>query len=84
MSASYLSRKFKETTGQTFLEALTRERLHKAVSQLASGKYRIYEVAEANGFGDYKNFCSVFKKYMHSSPRDFLHSLQHRVNQKKK
>ena len=68
--------------GQTFLEALTRQRLQKAVSQLASGKYRVYEIAENNGFGDYKNFCSVFKKYMHISPRDFLHSVQDRVRQK--
>ena len=76
VSASYLSRKFKETTGQTFLEALTRERLHNAVNQLVSGKYRVYEVAEANGFGDYKNFCSVFKKYMHTSPRAFMQERQ--------
>ena len=72
VSASYLSRKFKEATGQTFLELLTRERLQNAIVQLASGKYRVYEVAEENGFGDYKNFCSVFKKYMKCSPREFL------------
>lgn len=72
VSASYLSRKFKEATGQTFLELLTRERLQNAIAQLSSGKYRVYEVAEENGFGDYKNFCSVFKKYMKCSPREFL------------
>lgn len=72
VSASYLSRKFKEAAGQTFLELLTRERLQNAIVQLASGKYRVYEVAEENGFGDYKNFCSVFKKYMKCSPREFL------------
>jgi len=72
VSASYLSRKFKEATGQTFLEFLTRTRLQSAVTQLRSGKYRVYEVAEENGFGDYKNFCTVFKKYMKCSPRIFL------------
>ena len=72
VSASYLSRKFKEAAGQTFLELLTRERLQNAIAQLSSGKYRVYEVAEENGFGDYKNFCSVFKKYMKCSPREFL------------
>ena len=72
MSASYLSRKFKEAAGQTFLEMLTRERLQNAIAQLSSGKYRVYEVAEENGFGDYKNFCTVFKKYMKCSPRTFL------------
>lgn len=72
VSASYLSRKFKEAAGQTFLECLTRTRLQSAVTQLRSGKYRVYEVAEENGFGDYKNFCTVFKKYMKSSPRAFM------------
>lgn len=72
VSASYLSRKFKEATGQTFLELLTRERLQHAILRLSSGKYRVYEVAEENGFGDYKNFCTVFKKYMNCSPRAFM------------
>ncbi len=72
VSASYLSRKFKEATGQTFLECLTRTRLQSAVAQLRSGKFRVYEVAEENGFGDYKNFCTVFKKYMNCSPRAFM------------
>lgn len=81
VSASYLSRKFKEATGQTFLEFLTRTRLQSAVAQLRSGKYRVYEVAEENGFGDYKNFCTVFKKYMKCSPRTFLQETGGRLPQ---
>ena len=81
VSASYLSRKFKEATGQTFLEFLTRTRLQSAVAQLRSGKYRVYEVAEENGFGDYKNFCTVFKKYMKCSPRTFLQETGGRLQQ---
>jgi len=81
VSASYLSRKFKEATGQTFLECLTRTRLQSAVAQLRSGKYRVYEVAEENGFGDYKNFCTVFKKYMKCSPRTFLQGTEGRLAQ---
>ena len=81
VSASYLSRKFKEATGQTFLECLTRTRLQSAVAQLRSGKYRVYEVAEENGFGDYKNFCTVFKKYMKCSPRTFLQETGGRLPQ---
>ena len=80
VSASYLSRKFKEAAGQTFLELLTRERLQKAMLQLASGKYRVYEVAEENGFGDYKNFCTVFKKYTKVSPREFMQSFKRAVH----
>lgn len=72
VSASYLSRKFKEAAHQTFGEALTRQRLYMAARQLATGIYRVYEVAEQNGFGDYKNFCTVFKKYAGESPTDFM------------
>ena len=75
VSPSYLSRKFKEVCGQTFGEPLTKQRLRKAVKQLSAGTYRVYEVAEQNGFGDYKNFCVVFKKYLHISPRDFMNRL---------
>ena len=75
VSPSYLSRKFKESCTQTFGELLTKQRLRHAVKQLATGTYRVYEVAEQNGFGDYKNFCVVFKKYLHVSPREFMNRL---------
>lgn len=72
VSASYLSRKFKEAARQTFGEILTRQRLYMAARQLSTGIYRVYEVAEQNGFGDYKNFCTVFKKYAGESPTEFM------------
>ena len=43
-----------------------------ALSQLRQGTWRVYEVAEQNGFGDYKNFCAIFRKYMQASPREFM------------
>lgn len=72
VSASYLSRKFKEVTGQTFLDFLNRYRVQQAVGLLSSGKYRVGEISEATGFTDYKHFCSVFKKYTLKSPTKFL------------
>lgn len=72
VSSSYLSRKFKEATSQTFGELLTKYRLQKAMQMLSEGTCRIYEAAEATGFGDYKNFCLVFKKYIHVSPKAFM------------
>lgn len=72
VSPSYLSRKFKEGTSQTFGEILTKYRIQKAAQLLSTGTYRIYEVAEMAGFGDYKNFCLVFKKQMHISPKKFM------------
>ncbi|WP_029320407.1 response regulator transcription factor [Butyrivibrio sp. AE3004] len=72
VSASYLSRKFKEATGQTYIDFLNRYRIQKAVKLLETGTYKIYEVSELTGFSDYKYFSTVFKKYTDSSPSDFV------------
>ena len=71
LSASYLSRKFKEVTGHTFGELLAASRI-EAATKLLSGDCRVYEVAEQVGFNDYKNFCLVFKKYMQMTPKEFI------------
>lgn len=72
VSDSYLSRKFKEATSQTFSEMLMRYRIQKAIVLLQKGIYRIYEVSELTGFSDYKHFCVVFKKYTKTSPTEFV------------
>lgn len=72
VSASYLSRKFKDATKHTFLELLTRYRIQKAIGLLQKGTYRVYEVSDKTGFSDYKNFCVVFKKYTKTSPTEFI------------
>ena len=72
VSASYLSRKFKEVTGQTFLDFLNKYRVQQAVALLGTRRHRISEISEATGFTDYKHFCSVFKKYTSKSPTKFL------------
>lgn len=72
VSASYLSRKFKEATSHTFLELLMKYRIQKAISLLNRGTYRVYEVSDLTGFTDYKHFCVVFKKYTRTSPTEFV------------
>lgn len=69
VSASYLSRKLKEATGHTFVSLLARTRVQASLPLLQARRLRVYEVAEATGFGDYKNFSQVFKKYLQVSPR---------------
>ncbi|MDO5423766.1 MAG: response regulator [Eubacteriales bacterium] len=75
VSASYLSRKFKEVTEQTFLDFLNKYRVQVAISMLNTGRYRVYEISEATGFSDYKHFCAVFKKYTLRSPTNFVKNL---------
>ena len=76
VSSSYLSRKFKEEIGWTFLEILNKYRVQKAIEIILKDKekYRVYEIADKVGFADYKHFCSVFKKYTNLTPKDFIKS----------
>lgn len=71
ISASYLSRKFKDATGETFLDILNKYRIQKSIKLLQKQEYKIYEISEKVGFTDYKHFCNVFKKYLHAAPGDF-------------
>ena len=71
VSASYLSRRFKAVTGQTFLDTLNMQRVQQAVGLLHEGA-RTSEVAEKTGFADYKHFCSVFKRCTGLTPREYL------------
>ncbi|MCF0130292.1 MAG: response regulator [Pseudobutyrivibrio sp.] len=72
VSASYLSRKFKNTTGLTYLDFLNKYRVQQAIKLLQQGKYKIYEVSDMTGFTDYKHFNAVFKRYTNLSPSDFM------------
>lgn len=72
VSPSYLSRKFKDVTGETFLDVLNKYRIQKSIKLLLSQEFKIYEVSEKVGFTDYKHFCNVFKKYLNIAPGDFV------------
>ncbi|HHW57052.1 MAG TPA: response regulator [Clostridia bacterium] len=74
VSVSYLSRKFKDVTSETFMDLLNKYRVQKAIELLLTGKYKVYEVADMTGFGEYKNFCNIFKKYLNMSPTEFIKS----------
>lgn len=81
VSTSYLSRKLKEATGHTFGSLLARYRLQEALKLLAKGEYRVYEVAEQTGFGEYKSFCQTFKKYLHESPKRYMQQREAKAGQ---
>ncbi len=72
VSASYLSRKFKEATGTSYLDFLNKYRVQQAVKLLETGKYKVYEVSDMTGFTDYKHFSTVFKRYTNASPSEFI------------
>ena len=72
VSASYLSRKFKESTGTGFLDFLNKYRVQQAIKLLETGKNKVYEVSDLTGFTDYKHFNTVFKRYTGTAPSEFI------------
>jgi two-component system response regulator YesN len=71
VSKSYLSPIFKEHTGLTFVEYLTRVRIEKAKEFLLSGELKTYEVAWEVGFRDAHYFSLTFRKQTGVSPTEY-------------
>lgn len=72
VSVSYLSRKLKTHLNITFVDLLNQYRIRKALMLLEQENQKIYEISEQVGFGEYKYFSSVFKKYTGSNPTEFI------------
>lgn len=76
VSSTYLNVKFKNETSYTFNDFLNRYRVLQAVELLKEDKLKVYEIAEAVGFQDYKYFILVFKKYIGCSPGKFREAME--------
>lgn len=71
MSTSYFSTMFKNHTGETFIEALTKKRMEKAKELLESTNLKAYEIAEEVGYNDPHYFGSTFKKCTGMTPTEY-------------
>lgn len=74
-SSYYFTRFFKATTGQTFMQFLTKYRINQAKFILASEHLPMIDVAEKAGFNSVKTFHHVFKKVVGLSPLQYQKSL---------
>ena len=70
-SLSYLSRLFKDETGISFVEYLQKKRIENACRLLLTTNKKVSEIAELVGYSDLKNFQSVFKKIMNTTPKAY-------------
>ncbi|MBQ6948022.1 MAG: helix-turn-helix domain-containing protein [Clostridia bacterium] len=70
-SLSHLSKKFREETGQTFMEYLQRIRMEQACKMLEENILSVSEIAEAVGYSDLKFFQKVFRENLGVSPSQF-------------
>lgn len=71
ISTSYFSTIFKEMTGETFIEVLTRVRMEKAKELLENTTMKNYEIAEKVGFSDPHYFGISFKKITGKTPTEY-------------
>jgi AraC-like DNA-binding protein len=68
---NYLSERFRQITGVTFVEYVARTRFERACGLLHSGDVRISEIAFAAGFQSLSQFNRVFKRLSGKSPTQF-------------
>ena len=68
LSKFYFTRFFKQQTGQTFHNYLSRLRVNRAEKYLAETDFLIIDIAYSCGFYSLKTFNRVFKNYTGASP----------------
>lgn len=76
ISAGHLGRVYSRTAGHTLEEHLIRQKLEMGKRLLLDPRLQIAEVADRCGFCNPAYFASVFKKYMHCTPRAYAREPQ--------
>ncbi len=74
MNPFYLSKFFKDKTGENFSDYLIAVRMRKAAQLLNDINYKTYEVSELVGYSNPQNFTRTFKKFFGKTPKDFRNS----------
>ena len=71
ISSYYLSRIFKENTGENFIDYLTRLRIERAKELLATTQYSMKEIGVMSGYSDPNYFSKSFKKNVGVTPTEY-------------
>ncbi|UQZ86086.1 putative response regulatory protein [Paenibacillus konkukensis] len=71
MNSSYVSVYFKKKTGMHFSEYVLKVRMEKAAELLKHGYMKAFEVSEAVGYANPKNFIRAFKQFHGITPGQF-------------
>ncbi len=71
ISSYYLSRIFKESTGENFIDYLTKLRIERAKVLLNSTQYSMKEICLMSGYSDPNYFSKSFKKNVGVTPTEY-------------
>lgn len=71
VSPNYLSALIKKSTGNTFIDLLTKKRMETAKHLLLNSEFKIREITEKCGYSDQHYFSYCFKKYVGVSPNGY-------------
>ena len=70
-SVSYFKARFREEIGITPASYMMRQRMESARHTLEESAVTVVDLAEELGFSSSEYFCSVFKKYYHTTPTEY-------------
>ena len=71
LNRSYLSRKFKEETGETLTDFILKEKTEEAKRLLRYSDKSLTAIGSYLGFSSASHFSRVFKTYVGSTPREY-------------
>jgi two-component system response regulator YesN len=71
LTPNYLSQRFHEKTGTTFIRYLTRLRMTKARELLADPSQQIQQIARKVGYASSRHFSALFKLHHEHTPSDY-------------
>ncbi len=75
LTPNYLRTIFKEKTGETILDYITKYRISKATGLLRDKSLKIHEISVLVGYENISYFCSLFSKYKGVTPNEFRKKL---------
>lgn len=71
MNPAYISKRFKEETGETFTDYTHRLRMKRAVTLLADTNLKVGRISKELGYKDSSYFIRVFKREFNQTPHEF-------------
>ncbi|MEM9978345.1 MAG: helix-turn-helix transcriptional regulator [Cyanobacteria bacterium P01_D01_bin.2] len=75
LSPHYFATLFKQSTGETLLQYVTRCRIDRAKKLLAQKPLAIADISQQVGFHDQSYFTKVFRRYSNMTPKAYRNRL---------